>query len=331
MTRKSDDSESGAALALVLVMLAIMATLATVVVDVSRLSTRRTANQTSMEQTRWYLVGAEGYASQQIRRLNREVRDNRIDQSEWQDRPISLPLDDGTMVLSLRDGSNCLNLNGLVFRSDDGALVANPSGQVQFARLLDVLGIRAGGAPDALLVDWIDSDAQPTAGGGEDQVYTQAGLQYRTANTLVGDLSELRAVAGFTDDIVRRLAPFACVRPDSIVLTLNVNTLVASQAELLAVVMGDDISVSTAREVIRSRPQGGWADVDAFLATPRFAGMEITESLRSQLSVTSRYYLLQSHVLRDNGNERAVALIEASGALRTVRRVFGVAASGNVL
>jgi general secretion pathway protein K len=64
----------------------------------------------------------------------------------------------------------------------------------------------------------------PQPGGLEDGV-TSRGAPYRPSNTLLADESELAAVQGFTAEVRRRIARFACVRPTTAPSQLNPNTL----------------------------------------------------------------------------------------------------------
>ncbi|UPT64647.1 MAG: hypothetical protein M0D54_09160 [Hyphomonadaceae bacterium JAD_PAG50586_4] len=70
MSKASEKNDRGAALITVLTMMAVMATLAIVVVDAANMSLRRTGNMVRMEQTRWYLLGAEAYA---VARLGKSI------------------------------------------------------------------------------------------------------------------------------------------------------------------------------------------------------------------------------------------------------------------
>ncbi len=324
-------SDRGAALATVLVMLAIMSALAVVIVDASRFSLRRAGNQANIEQTRWYLLGAEVYAERQIARVRDLDAEHRIDQDEWQDRALTLPLDDGVLTIKVHDGSNCFNLNSLVDRTDENTFVARATGLVEFARLLDILNVRTSSAPGATLADWIDSDEQALAGGAEDSSYGLPDAQYRTAGAPLADVSELRGIRGFTEETIEAIAPFVCVRPDVTPTPLNVNTLQSQQAELLSMAFGGEITPGVARDMIRSRPRGGWTDVDAFLAQPRLDGLEIPDSLRTRFSTTSRYYVVLSRVQRGELGESAASLVDTSGRAHVVRRVFGVGASEHAL
>ncbi|MBL8549596.1 MAG: type II secretion system minor pseudopilin GspK [Hyphomonadaceae bacterium] len=330
--KRGANSEAGAALVTVLVMLAIMSALAIVITDAARFSLRRTANQAQMDQARWYLLGAENYAATRITRITQQLStDLPIDQEQWQGRPFLYPLDDGDMTITLFDGGNCFNLNSVVERPQAGPYVASARGQLQFARLLDLVGVRVEGGLAASLADWIDSDQQAALGGGEDEIYSRGEAPYRTANTLIADIGELRRVRGFDAETVARIAPFVCVRPTEAPSVLNVNALTSEQAPLLAMVI-PDLSIDGAREVIRSRPRGGWRDLNEFFQQPRLIGLELNEPTRAQFALTSSYFVMQARVERAEFAERSAALIRMDGSRgRVVRRLFGVGGAERVL
>jgi general secretion pathway protein K len=276
-------------------------------------------------------MGAEAYAASKIESLKSAQNAPSMDQDVWQERDFTYPLDDGLMTIRLRDGSNCFNLNSVVERSDGDALVVSARGQVQFARLLDLLDVRADRSLAEVLADWIDSDEQASPNGAEDAAYMGAETGYRTANTFLGDLGELRRVRGFDDEILRKIAPFSCVRPSEAPNQLNVNTLLPRQAPLLAMLLGPDLSLADAREVIRSRPRGGWKDLSEFFAHPRIAALEITEPTRALFATESRYYVVAVRVRRGETGENSMALIEAASGTRILRRVLGGAGAESML
>lgn len=316
--------DRGAALITVLTMVSIMSALAIVAVDAASTSIRRTANQTGMEQTRWYLMGAEAYARSKLGELAERAETTRVEQSEWQGRTFSFPLDDGLMQVTLRDGGNCFNLNSLVQQDETESGAANAGAIMQFARLLDLVGVRSDRvALGAALADWIDRDTLPSPGGLEDGVYAN-GAPYLPANTLLADFGELRRVLGFNDDIITQIARYTCVRPTSAPNLLNPNTLLSDQAPLLATII-PDISVDDARAIIRDRPRGGWEDLDAFFAHPRLVGLEMNEYRRASFTMETSYYVMQARVEREGGSESEAALIHVRGESgAVVRRLFGV-------
>lgn len=323
--------DAGAALVTVLVMLSILSALTIVVVEASRQSLARTANQSAMDQAHWYLLGAESYALSQVAQLNNHAADAVIDEADWQDRDIPYPLDNGgLLVLRLRDGSNCFNLNSVVEQEEGGALIASARGQAQLRRLFDLVNIRSGVTLAAALADWIDSDGEASIYGAEDSAYAGDGVVQRPPNTLIADVSELRSVRGYTDEVFAALAPHVCVRPSPAPARLNVNTLTPAQAEMLATVFGADLSPSTAREVIRRRPRGGWDGVEAFLIDPRLSGLETPATLRQQIAVQSNFYVLSAQVRFGDAEEYSMALIETAGP-HVVRRLMGVGAGASAL
>jgi general secretion pathway protein K len=330
--RKDPNCERGAALVTVLVMLSVMSALAVLVVESANISLRRAANQSELAQARWFLVGAESFAAGKLEELERRNAVSPVDQSEWQGAPFTFPLDHGAMTVTLWDGSNCFNLNSLATRSEDGRLSANARGQLQLARLLDLIDLREADARIVpALADWIDGDSRPAAGGAEDESYDRPETPYVTANRLIADISELRHVRGFTPEIVARLSQFACVRPTEAANTLNPNTLTEAQAPLLAMTIGPDLSIERAREIIRRRPRGGWIDLDAFFLELRSTGAEPNEPTRLQFSLTSHFYVMGARVAHRDTVESVSTLLERRGAMRVVRRVYGAGAERPIL
>ncbi len=319
--------DRGAALVTVLTMLAVMSTLAVLVVDAANMSVRRTTNLVRMEQTWLYLMGAEAFARARLADLNQRGDQAGIDESDWQARPLTFPLDDGVLQVALYDGGNCFNLNSVVVTDDSGERSVSALGMVQFSRLLDVAGVRAEqvGLTGAL-VDWIDSDSQALGGGAEDAAFGASG--YRAANSLIADLSELERVRGFTPETIGLLAPYICVRPTTAPNQINPNTLRPPQAALLAMAISD-LNPQVAASVIADRPRGGWESIDEFLRHPRLSGFEINESGRAQFSTQTRYYVLVAQVERDRGRDSVAALLEVgpAGDATVVRRVFGAGTS----
>ncbi|HVK81530.1 MAG TPA: type II secretion system minor pseudopilin GspK [Verrucomicrobiae bacterium] len=320
---KKPPNDRGAALITVLTMVSIMSALAIVAVDAASTSIRRTANQTGMEQTRWYLMGAEAFAKAKLGELAERAQTTRIDQSEWQGRAFSFPLDDGLMQVTLRDGGNCFNLNNLVQQDESESGAANAGAIMQFARLLDLIGVRSDRvALGASLADWIDRDTLPSPGGLEDGFYAN-GTPYMPANTLLADFGELRRVQGFSEDVIAQIASYTCVRPTSAPNLLNPNTLLPEQAPLLATIL-PDISVDDARAIIRDRPRVGWGDLDAFFSHPRLVGLEMNEYRRASFSMETSYYVMQARVEREEARESEAALIHVQGETgAVVRRLFG--------
>jgi len=321
MTKPPNDR--GAALITVLSMLAVLATLAIVVTEAASLSLRRADNLVRMEQTRWYLLGAESFAGARLSMLNSASA--RMDPSEWQNLPLDFPLDDGVMRITLRDGDNCFNLNALVTTEEGGARTLSAIGLVQFSRLLDAVGVhQSQGGLAAALVDWLDTDAEAMPGGVEAE-NLPGRRPYRAANALMADASELASVRGFDPPTIAQLTRHTCVRPTTAPNLINPNTLTVEQAPLLLMAI-DDLSLESARRIIRDRPRGGWESVDDFLMHPALNALELNQAGRAQFSTRTRYVVLEAQVERDRAREYGASLLELGpdGRTAVVRRVFGL-------
>ncbi len=318
------DNEGGAALATVLMMVAIMSLLAVAAMDLARFAVRRTQNEQQMDQVRWHLLGAEAYANSRINRAL-SATDAHLDVAAWIDRPFTLPLDTGDMKITIRDGENCFNVNSVTSWGEGGGLVGDEGGKARFAWLTALAGEPGGFELAATLADWIDTDIAPSPGGAEDDAYAGRPGAVLPSNTLMADLSELRAVMGFDDKVLQRLAPFLCARPTAAPTRINVNTLRKDQAVLLASVLGREVSLVVAERVIAERPRDGWPSIDVFLAQPALYGLALSRDAPDRLCVAPNWYVISIRVRIGDVVETSLALADATaGRSRIVRRVFGV-------
>ncbi len=326
------EGERGAALATVLVMVSVMSLLAITIVESARFGIQRTANQEQMDQSRWYLLGAEAYATSRINEYIEHADNNSLDTSDWFGQTLTLPLDQGAMQIGVKDGDNCFNLNGLGEQLEGGAVIASESGQARMARLLELQGVLDGRTLAVSLSDWIDTDSTPGLGGAEDDAYGGSSAAWLPANHLIADPSELRFVKGFDTSVISRLAPLVCARPMALPNSISINTLRAEQAALLSAVVGRELPLSAAERIIRERPQGGWASVDQFLAHPNLFAIQLSDATRAMFSLTPRWFVISISVAYRDASETSVALINASGGHgRVVRRVFGADARRSLL
>ena len=324
--------EKGAALAAVLVMVVVMSMVAIGVVDAARFSIQRTENQTQMDQTRWYLLGAEAYAVSRIDQAMSLAQSDLASLSNWIGRTITLPVDAGAMEVTVSDGANCFNLNSLVTQDESGLAIASEAGQARFARLLSVIGISSARTLAASAADWIDADNVPALGGAEDQAYGGSQGVYLPPNQRMGDVSELRSISGFDPGIVSRLSHLACVRPTASPNAIAVNALRPEQAPLLSAIFGPGLPLASAEAVVRSRPADGWPSLDAFFADPRLSAIQLSEESRAMFTLVSRWYVIGVRVHYADTVETSAALIDtASGHGRIVRRVFGASPTSSLL
>lgn len=319
----SPPNQRGAALLTVLLLVAVMATIGATALDRIGLATRLTANVSTVAQARAWLGTAELLAAARIEDLLA------LDQSQttlaggWlgAERRISLP-DGATVRATVGDGGNCFNLNGLVEQQPDGELVERPRGREQFVGLMTLVGI-APAESDRIAssaADYIDSDSTPLAAGAED------GGGTIVPNAMMADVSELRAVAGVTARHYGMLERWLCALPIAEPAPINVNTLLAEQAPLLAMLAPGILDVARARAQLAARPADGYGSVLDFWNSPVLAGLDIPAQSTQQVQVRSSFFTLRATVSAGELQVQERALIDARASpARIVRRQWGEA------
>jgi general secretion pathway protein K len=287
-----EPSERGAALLTVLLLVAVISVLAAGALEKLHLSTRLAANGAAIEQARAFAYAAETVATIRINAiLDRDAARTTL-AGGWAGRPYSLPVPGGIATLTVTDGGNCFNLNGLVSETSPGLYVARPDQVAQFVRLMKLVGIPGQTAEGiaAASADWIDSDANPLPLGAEDSAYRGKAVSYRTANSLMTDPSELRAVAGVTPDLYDKLARWLCTLPIAKPSQINVNTLQPEQAPLLAMLAPDTMDLGKARALLLQRPADGYDSALDFWNIPGLASLNVPAEVKAQQSGVRTYW-----------------------------------------
>lgn len=307
--------ERGAALLTVLLLVAVMATIAAAALDRIGVATRLAANVSTIAQARAWLGTAELLAAARIEDLLAADPSQTTLAGNWLgvERSIALP-DGATVRARVEDGGNCFNLNGLVERRPDGRLAERPRGRDQFVGLMVLLGIPAGEA------ERIAGSAAGYIIGGS---APSAALQ---PNRMMADASELRAVAGVTSRHFGILERWLCALPTDEPAAINVNTLLVEQAPLLAMLAPDVLDISRARAQLAARPPDGYGSVLQFWNSPTLRGLEIPAASAQQARVRTSFFTLKAVVGAGEVEVHETALIDARATpARIVRRQWGEA------
>lgn len=320
--RRRDD-ERGAALLTTLLLVAVMAALSVGLLDQIRFGLLSARNGREAAQGQWHLLGAEQLARQRIDQLSRQGFGRTPMDGDWNGRVFTWPLGDGTVMrASVRDGAACFNLNSVVEGSGE-QLTRRGLGVAQFSALATAVG-----APDAprlaeALADWIDSNAiRDEASGAEDEAYVAAARPYRTANTLMSEPSELRAVRGVTPEIYARLRPYVCALPTTELSPINLNTLKPETAVVLTALSLGVIPEATARRALAARPAGGWAEAADFWRQPVLEGRLPPDAALNGIGLTTRWFALDGEVAGPDTEVRMSALfgLDPAGKARLAAR-----------
>jgi general secretion pathway protein K len=328
MTASGDrkPSERGAALLTVLLLVAVIAVLAGTALERLRLATRLGGNAVALDQARAYSFATETLAVVRVSDLLRKSPDKVTLQGGWSGTPYPLPIPNGTATATVVDGGNCFNLNSLVTETParSGQYFAYTPSQLQFARLIRLVDPSAG-SPDAIAAaaaDWIDSDDAPLTGGAEDKDYRGGAQPYRTANTLMVDPSELRAVRGVTRSDYEKLRPWLCTLPVAAPAKINVNTLLPEQAPLIAM-LRIGLSPEAVRQVLLQRPAAGFATSTAFWAQSAVRSTT-GDDAPGQTDIKTTWFSLTVHVALGGTTLEQTGLIDATVLpARLVSRQWG--------
>lgn len=319
--------ERGVALLVVLLLVTVLSTMAIAMTDDIRFAVRRTANIRMTEQAQWYARGAETLARQVLWRSWKATPMRSTLRDPWAAQGVSFAIDGGGITGRIDDAGSCFNLNSIVTAGPKGEYLRRDEGRRSYEQLLIALDIPpdiASGLAGSL-ADWIDSDSVPTARGAEDEAYVRHDPPYRTAGALLAEPSELRALAGYTEELYQRLRPLVCALPTPESSQINVNTLTESEAPLLVMVTDGALRVAEARRAIAARPAAGYGTVEEFLAQDLFAGLTLEPAARSQLGVRTRYFLAESQVRYHDAQVTLTSLLEVggNGVVTTHMRRFG--------
>jgi general secretion pathway protein K len=301
--------QRGVALITVLLVFALVAIVAAEMLRRSQLNLRSVGNLIETRQAYYYALGGEAYARQL---LALDVRDGHGDKDllsePWAqtDERETFEIEQGEMVVTIRDLQGRLNLNGIV--DQQGQL--QQGGLAQLQRLLDALNLDPAYAQQ--WQDWLDKDQVRQPSGAEDADYPD----YRTAGGWEADISALRLLRTMRAEDFDKLAPHVTVLPAP--TAINVNTADRTVLRALSPIMSE----SRAAQVVARQQAGGYADTAAFLAAMGAAGSIDADDVAVQsdffeVLVTVKYQRrlqrLRTVLQRDN----------KSGALTVISRERG--------
>ena len=320
--------QRGVALLIVLMLLAIMTTVAASMSERLFLQFQRGSNQINYQQAYWYSLGVEALAEIGIEQSYED--DDNINLSQpWAIKEQVYPLDYGQAAGRIVDKQACFNLNVLASVQPSGDSTNRPYLVQVFQRLMeekDVEPYQAEVIADSTW-EYVDSDSTVRSTAGvEDSTYEAMKPQYLPPNGWMADASELRAVYQVSGDIYQKLAPMVCALPSDD-WRLNINTIEVEQAPILVAMFTPGLSSSDAVQLIEKRPFDGWDSVDEFLSESELAGLsdDVKKNAKGYLGVDSAFFELDVQVLVDESRVRLRSLLQSTDreTVTVVRRRFG--------
>ena len=291
-------SSRGAALVIVLFIVALAAILAVEMSANLMVQVQKSTNLQGHQQAKWYAYGAEELAIKALIKSKRDDPDKTtLDQIWAQQGDIPYPVDNGTLSGKVTDLQACLNLNAIAVEPDlNSASKTNPAHKALFALLENIEDLPAQESEETMadsVFDWLDENSITYRSGAEEGEYLSRQFPYMTANSLFASTSELRLVKGFNPLVMEKVLPYVCVIPGSTLLSINVNTLAAEQALILSTLI-DELSVSGAEAVIAARPDAGFESKAAFFEQVQQQGGQNVKAVEKLFSINSEYFKLQT-------------------------------------
>lgn len=298
--------QRGVALLTILLVAALASVMLVQLLSRHHLSVAYTRQALHSQQALSYALGAESWVRHLLHRDRlQDDRSPPVDSLEdaWTEPEVPFEVAGGGIEIRVRDLEGLFNLNSI-----DG----DPAALERFRRLLSALELEATLAD--VLLDWIDVDEEVSGLGAEDGVYLLEDPPYRTANTAVASVSELRLLANMDAEQYDRLAPFVTALPAAAGL-ININTAPAPVMAALAPGMDPVQAGSYARPQTPWLLPGDLIGQEAGFAPE--AGVMTTQSRLFEVSILVRHgtqrLLLRSLIHRD----------PETGLTRVLRRSLG--------
>lgn len=308
------ETERGAALLAVLLLVAVTGAIAAAAMEKLSLSRATAGNVVALDQARAYANAVEQLAVVTIDDMVGRNPEKTTLAGGWNGAVRRVPLPGGGLALArVRDGGNCFNVNSVAQGDPRTGLARRNSGVLQFTGLMIALEISppvAGRIAEAA-ADWVDSDSDTGPGGAEDAFYASGPEPYRTANTLFADVGEVSALAGMTPEILARLRPWLCALPMPDLSPINFNTLLPEQAPLLAMLAPAQLDVGRARRILAARPPSGWDSQIDFWRVDSLRDLDVPLDVQLQPQARTRWFTLDVEVAIMETEFRETILVDA--------------------
>jgi len=301
--------QRGVAIITALLIVTIATTVSITISTRLQLDVRRTANLIAQDQAQFYLLAAEEWSQRILRQDKKDSSSDSLDES-WAIQLPPLPVDGGTIQGTITDLSACINVNALI---NNGAIDATTKNRL--SQLFSNLGIKTD--PIQAMTDWMDSNLETTnPNGAEDGYYLNLESPYRTANTALYSISELRLIRGFEDSkIYQQVKPYLCAFIINGDISINVNTASAEVLQSLSAKM----TKSLAADIIERRTDTPFSDIKDFT---KFAKLDTIIKDTTKLSTSSDYFLLRTQANIGKANKVMYSVIhrDASGKTKVISR-----------
>ncbi len=272
--------ERGAALIVVLLLIATLSFILLSITNVVTAAVRRSAADRARTDFYWRAAAGELIAQEILEKYLATSPTKMASGEGIFAKPVEVPIEGGKASIGFRDATLCFNINSLV-AGGPGTYIENPLAIEGFTAMLEALGLGSGEANKLadVIVDFIDSDSSAHGQGSEDGFYSALPTPYRTSGQLIKSMSELRAMDSVSRSVYQRIRPYLCALDMTSNATVNVNmarpdrsgTSLDPTPVLLAYFpTGAGMTASKLSSLLQAIPPGGFpskAAIDPELAT----------------------------------------------------------------
>lgn len=328
--------QQGAALVIVLFIVALAATIAAEMASSLMVQVQKASNIQTQQQAKWYSYGAEELVKRALIQAKKDDPDTVNLDQPWAREEVPYPVDHGTLSGKVTDLQACLNLNALRAKSQTngndqggrqiGGKNTNPAHAALLELLKNIEDLPSNESEEALadsVYDWLDEDSITYRSGAEEDEYMSNQTPYLTANNLMASVSELRVIKGFNPLVMEKIKPYVCVIPGSEELAVNVNTILPEQALLLSALM-PGLSKSGAEAIISARPKKGFTDINEFYTEVANQGVKNPNKTSKTFTINSNYFQLRATAVFDERRFSLTSIIEIKdGKAYVLARKFG--------
>ena len=321
-----DKKFKGAALIMALFVTAIIASVSAGLFSMVSTNLENEKNMISEQQAILTTLSLESFTKKYLN--NKENRNNIVLAANnfSQKSPINLPLERGNLEANIVDMGQCFNLNSLISISATGEETANQENLEFFKNLMKSLFIQDQKIEEIspAVIDWLDKDFFPDSYlGVEDDYYRNEKPSRLTSNQFFSDITELRDVKGMTEEIFQKLKPYICAF-NSVETKININSLNPFYPNILVALSSNTLSNLEARNILNSKPLGGYSSVSDFLNQQEIKTTFSSKFSKSNLTLETKYFILNTNIKIDDKDFHLKShIFMLNESPKVIRRKFG--------
>ena len=302
------DDQSGIALIVVLMVVAIMMILVIEFVDSTRINLYIASNVANGMKASYLAKSGIFVAAGAMLDDGQDDKEDHL-WEEWAQALPPLPGGEGWVTVEIIDESSKFNVNKLVKNSG----VVNTVQKDVFQRILTSLELD----PNLVdpIIDWIDEDSEAQIGGEEDAMYGYSAQtdSYKSKNGPLLSMDELTMINGITDEIYQKIKPYITIYGDN---KLNLNTVEKTVLNAYVQALTGDEDTKPASEIItwRDTEDNYFKDKKIRATLTNDVGIDplIARRLEKFFTTGSRYFSVKTEAVVGESTKRAWGVLKRS-------------------